>query len=181
MLSKLVKAAIGDIIDVVDQLAPWRNQLIEIYNTYKNPIFFVNNYLRQFPTSSRAIAGVIYRAIRYLADQGPILSLQGNDVPLDRRLAGQIPSPPDQPRLDYSFRYNIKFNISAPGVGQKHTFNFWVTSTGLLSEREVAEMAMPALLNLIDRYRLTFEPGQPNSASISYTNIESFVQYIPGL
>jgi hypothetical protein len=179
MLSNLVKAALGDILDIVDQLAPWRNELIEMYKAYKNPLFFINNYLRNFPTSSRSIAGQIYRAIRYLADQGPVLQLQGYDVPLDRRLAGNIPTPPDRPLLDYSFRYNIEFRVSAPGVGQAHTFNFWVNSTGLLSEREVAEMAIPALINLIDRYRLTLNSGEINSATITSTGIKDFVQYIP--
>jgi hypothetical protein len=181
MIGKLIRDALGDALELVPQLAESRNALIRLYQAYKNPIAFVNNYLKNFPTSSRAWGGLIYRVSRYFHDQGDILPLAGEDTPLDSRLAGKIPLPDDIPGMAFGFRYNISFNVDAKQAGQFHTFNFWVNSTGLLSESDVAEMAGNALLTLVNRYNLTFESGQSNSAIVTSSQINDFVQYIPGL
>lgn len=181
MLSKLVRDAVGDILDVIEELAPWRNQLVELYNAYKNPISFINKYMRDFPSSSRQWAGIIYRSVRYLSRQEEVLPLQGDNTPLDRRLAGQIPSPADNPGLDYAFRYNIQLTVSARDASQSHVFNFWFNSGGLLSEADVRQGVASSLITLVNRYKLTFNEGFPNTAVVTSSQIMEFVQYIPGL
>lgn len=181
MISKLIRESIGDILDLISELAPWRNQLVEIYDKYSHPFSFINKYLVDFPTSDRSWAGALYRTARYFARQEDVLSKQGYYTELDPRLAGQIKLPAEKPGMAYGYRYNIEISVKSVDGSQSHTFNFWLDSTGLLSEADAIEMALPALLRLLDKYKLTFDPNQPNTAYITTTAIQSFVQYIPEL
>lgn len=181
MISKKLFDKVGDILDVIGQLAESRNALVELYQRYKHPLSFINNYLRNFPTSSRAWGGIIYRAAKYFGEQGDYLSLQDPNVPLDRRLAGQIPLPDSKPGMAYGYRYNLQVDIAAPWQGFMRTFNFWVDSTGFLSENEVLESAYSAIVQLMDKYKLTDVIGMTNSFYVDATSIQSFVQYNPML
>lgn len=181
MISQKIWAKVGDILDIIQAFAPNRNALVNMYNAYSHPFAFINKYMKDFPSSTRQWAGDVYRAVRFHAKQGEVLPDQGRFLPLDRRLSGQIPLPEGKPGMAYGYRYNLSMNVDAKGVGQSHTFNFWVDSTGLLSESDVVQMTIKALHELLDRYKLTILPGQANSATVTSSAIQGFVQYIPGL
>ena len=181
MVPKAIWDRVSSFWDVLQQLKPDRNTLISIYNKFSNPIAFVNNYMKEFPSSSRSIAGQIYSAIRYMAKQEDTLQFQPPGMQLDRRLAPQIPMDPERPGTAYGFRYNIQFNLSTPEIGTSHTFNFWIYNNALLNPQEVGELATPLLLSRVDRYKLTFSPGFPNSVSVVSTELQGFVQFNPEL
>jgi len=179
MLGKLLLSKIGDIIDLIQELAPSALDLIKIYKQYSHPLSFVNFYRRQFPESSRQWAGMVYRAMRYFARQSDYLGLIPSDMEIDRRLPLRVPVPESNPLLAYQYRYSIDFTIAVPARGIQNTYTFWVNSPYLLTEHEVASNAASALANVVNRYSLTFNEGFENTANITATRLRSFALYDP--
>jgi hypothetical protein len=181
MVPKIVRDYLGDLIDIIPSLSRYRNQLLEIYRKYTHPLSFVNYYMKTFPNSSRAWAGYIYRGVKYFVNQGPALAGYPPTSLIDPMLAGKIPAPSDTTRYDYGFRYNIQYNIKLANSSETYGFNFWVNSGYNISRAEVVEASMNALMTILDKYKLSLNPGQPNSAIIVADSIRGFDQYIPGL
>ena len=180
-LPKAISDAIGDIREVIKALAPDTNRLTEIYRQHSHPLSFINYYLRTFPESSRQWAGIIYRAIRYLANQGEVLAYQPVNTPIDRDIAGRVPVPENDPLKAYTYRYNLEIGINAPSQGAQHTFNFWVNSPYVLSPNEVLEIAIDNVIKVMNKYNLTLQSGFPNSATMTSSEIKGFVMYDPGV
>lgn len=179
MIPKQIYSAVGDILDVIKQLAPSANRMIELYERYKHPLAFINYYMRSFPESSRAWGGILYRAAKFFATQGDYFAWYPDRTPIDRNLVGHIPVPATDPLKAYTYRYNLEINVNSPSQGFSQTFNFWVPSPYLLSRYEVLENAIEMVTKVMDKYRLTFQKGFPNSADLVASEIKQVMMYSP--
>lgn len=138
---------------------------------------FVNKYVASVPGSTRAAAAAAYRAAKYWASQGQVISAITGDQLIDRRLAQVIPVKQSEYEFDRNYRYYVEIAIHFPGESKPQLFGSYVHDMMLLTPADAIDLAVTQLLERFHpRTRPSQGGGELEGASIS-ARLLNFARY----
>lgn len=110
---------------------------------------FINQYLKANSGATRAEATAAYRAGKFWATQGSVLSAYPSDVPLDPRLARAIPGKGALAEEYGMFRTQVEARLLDKATGEVYFKSFYVKEPTSLSLEDLYTLAMDQLIEVI--------------------------------
>lgn len=178
----MIPAWFADILPAsLEAIGNWAShglELANLFRTFKAPFDFINAFFRAKTGITRKQAGEFYRLGKYFANQGRYLEQLPPDVPIDPRLARNIPLDLNNFNPAKPYRYQVNANVFLPQMGDYKQYNVWVHSRFPLTPEGAIAQGLLEIADRVAKYKVTMDPDNPDPEQVTGIHIGEFHHFV---